>query len=96
MSQIPVASERKNHKRGVGMSDYRINIRLLPTIFLLLMLIMHYSCVENISEPESENIEIRFHDGYLNYSKEIKEINKSKRFSIIAISLSILLILFLQ
>ena len=50
----------------------------------------------NLDAYESENIEIRFHDGYLNYSKEIKEINKSKRFSIIAISLSILLILFLQ
>ena len=50
----------------------------------------------NLDAYESENIEIRFHDGYLNYAKEIKEINKSKRFSIIAISLSILLILFLQ
>ena len=45
---------------------------------------------------ESEEIEIRFHDGYSDYDDEIKEINKSKRFSIIAISLSILLILLLQ
>ena len=40
------------------MSNYRINMRLLPTIFLLLMLIIHYSCVQSISESESENIEI--------------------------------------
>ena len=40
------------------MSDCGINIRLLPFIFFLLMLITHYSCVQSISEPESENIEI--------------------------------------
>ena len=40
------------------MSDCRINIHLLPFIFFLLMLITHYSCVQSISEPESENIEI--------------------------------------
>ena len=35
----------------------------------------------NLDAYESENIEIRFHDGYLNYAKEIKEINKSRWFS---------------
>ena len=39
------------HNRG-------INIRLLPSIFLLMMMIIHYSCVQSISEPESEKIEI--------------------------------------
>ena len=38
------------------MSDNRINICLLPFIFFLL--IIHYSCVQSISEPESELIEI--------------------------------------
>jgi len=38
------------------MSDYRINIRLLLAIFLLLL--MNYSCVQSITEPESKNIEI--------------------------------------
>jgi len=38
------------------MSNYRINIRLLSSIFFLL--IMHYSCVQSIAEPESEKIEI--------------------------------------
>ena len=50
----------------------------------------------NLDSYESEEIEIRFHDGYPDYDDEIKEINKSKRFSIIAISLSILLMLLLQ
>ncbi len=54
----------------------------------------HYNI--NLDSYESEEIEIRFHDGYSDYDDEIKEINKSKRFSIIAISLSILLILLLQ
>ena len=40
------------------MSDCGINIRLLLFIFFLLMLITHYSCVQSISEPESEKIEI--------------------------------------
>ena len=40
------------------MSDCRINIRLLPTISLLLMLIMHYSCVQSISEPQNDSIQI--------------------------------------
>ena len=40
------------------MSSRGINIRLLPSIFFLLMMIMHYSCVQSISEPESEKIEI--------------------------------------
>ena len=38
------------------MYDYRINIRLLLAIFLLLL--MNYSCVQSIAEPESKNIEI--------------------------------------
>ena len=38
------------------MSDYRINIRLLLAIFFLLL--MNYSCVQSITEPESKNIEI--------------------------------------
>ena len=50
----------------------------------------------NLDSYEGEEIEIRFHDGYSDYDDEIKEINKSKRFSIIAISLSILLMLLLQ
>jgi len=50
----------------------------------------------NLDSYESEEIEIRFHDGYSDYDDEIREINKSKRFSIIAISLSILLMLLLQ
>ena len=50
----------------------------------------------NLGSYESDDIEIKFHDGYYDYDKEIKEINKSKRFSIIAISLSVLLMLFLQ
>ena len=54
----------------------------------------HYNI--NLDLYESEEIEIRFHDGYSGYDDEIKEINKSKRFSIIAISLSILLMLLLQ
>ena len=54
----------------------------------------HYNI--NLDSYESEEIEIRFHDGYSDYDDEIKEINKSKRFSIIAISLSILLMLLLQ
>ena len=54
----------------------------------------HYNI--NLDSYESEEIEIRFHDGYSGYDDEIKEINKSKRFSIIAISLSILLMLLLQ
>ena len=40
------------------MSDCGIKIRLLPFIFFLLMLITHYSCIQSISEPESEKIEI--------------------------------------
>ena len=40
------------------MSDYGINIRLPSFIFFLLMLITHYSCIQSISEPESEKIEI--------------------------------------
>ena len=40
------------------MSICGIKIRLLPSIFFLLMMIMHYSCVQSISEPESEKIEI--------------------------------------
>jgi len=50
----------------------------------------------NLDSYESEEIEIRFHDGYSDYDDEIKEINKSKWFSIVAISLSILLMLLLQ
>jgi len=50
----------------------------------------------NVNSYKSEDIEIRFHDGYSGYDDEIKEINKSKRFSIIAISLSMLLMLLLQ
>ena len=38
------------------MSDYRINIRLLLAIFLLLLI--NYSCVQSIAEPESKKIEI--------------------------------------
>ena len=38
------------------MYDYRINIRLLLAIFFLLL--MNYSCVQSIAEPESKNIEI--------------------------------------
>ena len=38
------------------MSDYRINIRLLLAIFLLLL--MNYSCVQSIADPESKKIEI--------------------------------------
>ena len=49
----------------------------------------------NLDSYESDEIEIRFHDGYSDYNDEIKEINKSKWFSIIATSLSILLILFI-
>ena len=49
----------------------------------------------NLDSYESDEIEIRFHDGYSDYSYEIKEINRSKWFSIIATSLSILLILFI-
>ena len=33
-------------------------IRLLSSILFLLIMIMHYSCVQSISEPESEKIEI--------------------------------------
>jgi len=38
------------------MYNYRINIRLLLAIFFLLL--MNYSCVQSITEPESKNIEI--------------------------------------
>ena len=38
------------------MSDYRINIRLLLAIFFLLL--MSYSCVQSIAEPENIKIEI--------------------------------------
>ena len=38
------------------MYDYKINIRLLLSIFFLLL--MNYSCVQSIAEPESKNIEI--------------------------------------
>jgi len=38
------------------MSDYRINIPLFPPIFFLLL--MNYSCVQSIAEPESKKIEI--------------------------------------
>ena len=38
------------------MYDYRINIRLLLVISFLLL--MNYSCVQSITEPESKNIEI--------------------------------------
>ena len=38
------------------MYDYRINIRLLLAIFFLLL--MNYSCVQSIAEPENKNIEI--------------------------------------
>ena len=50
----------------------------------------------NLDSYESEEIEIRFHDGYSDYDDEIKEINKSKWFSIVATSLSLLLMLLLQ
>ena len=40
------------------MSIRGINIRLLPSIFSLLIMFIHYSCVQSISEPESEKIEI--------------------------------------
>ena len=40
------------------MSCHGINKRLFPSIFLLLMMTMYYSCVKSISESESENIEI--------------------------------------
>ena len=40
------------------MSSRGINIRLLPSIFFLLIMFIHYSCVQSISEPESEKIEI--------------------------------------
>ena len=38
------------------MYDYRRNISLVLAIFLLLL--MNYSCVQSITEPESKNIEI--------------------------------------
>ena len=43
---------------------------------------------------ESEDIEISFHDGYGDYDKEIEAMNKSRLFSIISVTVSILLILF--
>ncbi len=54
----------------------------------------HYNI--NLDSYESEEIEIRFHDGYSDYDDEIKKVNKTKRFSMITISISILLMLFLQ
>ena len=50
----------------------------------------------NVNSYKSEDIEIIFHDGYADYNDEIKEIKKTKTLSIIAISLSLLLILFFQ
>ena len=39
------------HNRG-------INIRFLPSILLLMMMIINYSCVQSISEPENDSIQI--------------------------------------
>ena len=40
------------------MFDCAINIRLLPPIFIFMMIIMNYSCVQSISEPENDSIQI--------------------------------------
>ena len=40
------------------MSDCGINMRSLPSIFFSLMMIMHYSCVQSISESENDSIQI--------------------------------------
>jgi len=40
------------------MPSYSISIRLWCSIFILLMVIMHYSCVQSISEPENNSIQI--------------------------------------
>ena len=50
--------ERKNNERRMGLSGREINIRLLPSIFYLLMMIMHYSCIQRISEPGNDIIQI--------------------------------------
>ena len=42
----------------MGLSGREINIRLLPSIFYLLMMIMHYSCIQRISEPGNDIIQI--------------------------------------